>query len=128
VRFALCNTSTRETRAKIEAAAAELNYTLNTLKNQEPKRANSVGIIAPYISRWYFAKVIQGAEQVLQEAGLDLLVYNINKNDDRNRIFKDEYLRGRIDALISRRCSIERTGISINIGFEYSNGTGRNVR
>ena len=54
-----------------------------------------------YISRWYFAKVIQGAEQVLQEAGLDLLVYNINKNDDRNRIFKDEYLRGRIDALIS---------------------------
>ena len=90
-----------ETRAKIEAAAAKLNYTLNTIKNQEPKRANSVGIIAPYISRWYFAKVIQGAEQVLQEAGLDLLVYNINKNEDRNRIFKDEYLRGRIDALIS---------------------------
>ena len=90
-----------ETRAKIEAAAAELNYTLNTLKNHEPKRANSVGIIAPYISRWYFAKVIQGAEQVLQEAGLDLLVYNINKSEDRNRIFKDEYLRGRIDALIS---------------------------
>jgi len=37
----------------------------------------------------------------LQEAGLDLLVYNINKSEDRNRIFKDEYLRGRIDALIS---------------------------
>jgi DNA-binding LacI/PurR family transcriptional regulator len=90
-----------ETRAKIEAAAEKLNYTLNTVNKQEPKRANSVGIIAPYISRWYFAKVIQGAEQVLQEAGLDLLVYNINKNEDRNRIFKDEYLRGRIDALIS---------------------------
>ena len=90
-----------ETRAKIEAAAKKLNYKLNTGKNTEPKRANSVGIIAPYISRWYFAKVIQGAEQALQEAGLDLLVYNINQNNDRNRIFKDEYLRGRVDALIS---------------------------
>ena len=101
-----------ETRAKIEAAAAKLNYTLNTVKNQEPKRANSVGIIAPYISRWYFAKVIQGAEQVLQEAGLDLLVYNINKSEDRNRIFKDEYLRGRIDALISISVPLNEQDIS----------------
>ena len=42
-----------------------------------------------------------GAEHALSEAGIDLLVYNINQNEDRNRIFKDEYLKGRIDALIS---------------------------
>ena len=90
-----------ETRAKIIAAAEKLNYTLNTSKHSEQRGANTVGIIAPYISRWYFAKVIQGAEHALSEAGIDLLVYNINQNEDRNRIFKDEYLKGRIDALIS---------------------------
>ena len=89
-----------ETRAKIIAAAEKLNYTLNTSKHSELRRASTVGIIAPYISRWYFAKVIQGAEHALSEAGIDLLVYNINQNEDRNRIFKDEYLKGRIDALI----------------------------
>ena len=102
-----------ETRAKIEAAAKKLNYKLNTGKNTEPKRANSVGIIAPYISRWYFAKVIQGAEQALQEAGLDLLVYNINQNNDRNRIFKDEYLRGRIDALINTAGVVGPTNVKV---------------
>lgn len=90
-----------DTRAKIVAAAEKLNYTLNTFKQLEQRRASTVGIIAPYISRWYFAKVIQGAEHALSEAGIDLLVYNINQNEDRNRIFKDEYLKGRIDALIS---------------------------
>ena len=90
-----------ETRTKILAAAEKLNYTLTTLKNLDQKRANTVGVIAPYISRWYFAKVIQGAEHALSEAGFDLLVYNINQNEDRNRIFKNEYLKGRIDALIS---------------------------
>lgn len=91
----------KETRAKIIAAADKLNYKPSSFKNYEPKRANSVGIIAPYLSRWYFAQVIQGAEQALSEAGLDLLVYNISQNEDRHRIFKEEYLRGRIDALIS---------------------------
>ena len=98
-----------ETRAKIFAAAEKLNYTLNTFKSHEPKRANSIGIIAPYLSRWYFAKVIQGAEQALSEAGLDLLVYNINQNEDRHRIFQDEYLRGRIDALISISLPLNET-------------------
>lgn len=90
-----------ETRTKIIAAAEKLNYRLSNFKTTEPRRANSVGVIAPFLSRWYFAKVIQGAEQALSEAGLDLLVYNINQIEDRNRIFKEEYLKGRVDALIS---------------------------
>ncbi len=90
-----------DTRAKILSAAEKLNYRINSSKVHEPRRANSVGVIAPFLSRWYFAKVIQGAEQALSEAGLDLLVYNINQIEDRDRVFKEEYLKGRIDALIS---------------------------
>ena len=65
------------TRAKIIAAAEKLSYPLTPSKaNTASGRTNSVGVVAPYISRWYFSQVISGAEQALREAGLDLLLYN----------------------------------------------------
>ena len=56
-----------QTRAKIEAAAVKLNYSLTGEGDRiRPGRTNSVGVVAPYISRWYFAQVINGAEQALR--------------------------------------------------------------
>ena len=55
-----------ETRKKIVEAAENLGYPITTDSgNGAPQRTNSVGIVAPYISRWYFAQVISGAEQAL---------------------------------------------------------------
>jgi DNA-binding LacI/PurR family transcriptional regulator len=56
--------------------------------------------VAPYISRWYFAQVINGAEQALREAGLDLLLYNFSQMKGRERLFQHQLLKGRVDALI----------------------------
>ena len=89
------------TRAKILAAAEKLNYPLNHSQSRNNfGRTNSIGIVAPYISRWYFAQVISGAEQALREAGLDLLLYNFSEVDARQRIFQHKQLRGKVDALI----------------------------
>jgi DNA-binding LacI/PurR family transcriptional regulator len=63
-------------------------------------RTNSVGVVAPYISRWYFSQVISGAEQALREAGLDLLLYNFSQMKGRERLFQHQLLKGRVDALI----------------------------
>ena len=64
------------TRSKILAAAEKLNYPLTPIKgNTASGRTNSVGVVAPYISRWYFSQVISGAEQALREAGLDPVSY-----------------------------------------------------
>ena len=58
------------TRAKIMAAAKKLDYPVIPIPGRNNLgRTNSVGIVAPYISRWYFAQVISGAEQALREAG-----------------------------------------------------------
>jgi DNA-binding LacI/PurR family transcriptional regulator len=90
-----------ETRKKIIEAAEKLGYPINGPADASTKpRTNSVGIVAPYISRWYFAQVISGAEQALREAGLDLLLYNFSQMKGRERLFQHQLLKGRVDALI----------------------------
>ena len=90
-----------QTRAKIIAAAEKLNYPLTPAKSTSHNgRTNSVGVVAPYISRWYFSQVISGAEQALREAGLDLLLYNFSQMKGRERLFQHQLLKGRVDALI----------------------------
>ncbi|MEY3710420.1 MAG: hypothetical protein RLZZ99_241, partial [Actinomycetota bacterium] len=90
-----------ETRRRIIDAAEKLNY---AIPQQQAKaifaKTNSVGVVAPYISRWYFAQVISGAEQALREAGLDLLLYNFSQMKGRERLFQHQLLKGRVDALI----------------------------
>jgi len=76
-----------ETRSKILDAAEKLNYPIPQGSAKSIYgRTNSVGVVAPYISRWYFAQVISGAEQALREAGLDLLLYNFSQMKGRERL------------------------------------------
>ena len=90
-----------ETRQKILLAAEKLNYSIPQSSARSIfGRTNSVGVVAPYISRWYFAQVINGAEQALREAGLDLLLYNFSQMKGRERLFQHQLLKGRVDALI----------------------------
>ena len=90
------------TRAKIVAAAMELNYPLrpDLIPHNLIKRTNRIGVIAPYISRWFFSQAINGVEQSLREVGIDLLLYNFSQVDARQRIFQQKQLRGKVDALI----------------------------
>ena len=90
-----------ETRNKILDAAEKLNYAIPQASAKSIfGRTNSVGVVAPYISRWYFAQVINGAEQALREAGLDLLLYNFSQMKGRERLFQHQLLKGRVDALV----------------------------
>lgn len=89
------------TRAKIITAAQKLNYPIKLLADEvNSGRTNSVGVVAPYISRWYFAQVLSGAEQALREAGFDLMLYNFSHLKSRERIFEHQFLKSRVDALI----------------------------
>jgi len=78
-----------------------------------------VGVVAPYISRWYFSQVISGAEQALREAGLDLLLYNFSQMKGRERLFQHQLLKGRVDALIviSLPPTVEEFDSMISLGI-----------
>ena len=91
-----------KTRAKIVQAAVELDYPLRAdlAPKGKDNRTNVVGVIAPYISRWYFAQAIAGVEQALREAGMDLLLFNLSQTDARQRVFQHKQFIGKVDALI----------------------------
>lgn len=91
-----------KTRKKIVDAAIALDYPLrpDLLPREVRKKSNVVGVITPYISRWYFAQSINGIEQSLREAGIDLMLFNFSQVDARQRIFQKKQLREKVDALI----------------------------
>jgi LacI family repressor for deo operon, udp, cdd, tsx, nupC, and nupG len=90
------------TRKKIIEAAQLLDYPVrpDLLPQSASTRTNTIGVIAPFISRWYFSQTLAGIEQALREAGIDLLLYNFAQVDARQRIFQQRKLVGKVDGLI----------------------------
>ena len=96
----LPNVSER-TRARVERAAAELGYVVSPHASRLASgRTGTVGVVVPYVTRWFFAQVVTGAEAVLREAGLDLLLYNLGDELGRERFFDTVPLRRRVDAVL----------------------------
>jgi DNA-binding LacI/PurR family transcriptional regulator len=91
-----------KTRKKIVEAAQSLGYPLRAdlLPRTAAEQTNSIGVIAPFLSRWYFAQALAGVEQALREAGMDLLLYNFAQVDARQRVFQQKKLIGKVDGLI----------------------------
>ncbi len=90
------------TRKKIIEAAQLLDYPIrpDLLPPSATTRTNTIGVIAPFISRWYFSQALAGVEQALREAGMDLLLYNFAQVDARQRVFQQKKLVGKVDGLI----------------------------
>jgi LacI family repressor for deo operon, udp, cdd, tsx, nupC, and nupG len=90
------------TRKKIIEAAQLLDYPIrpDLLPASAKVRTNTIGVIAPFISRWYFSQALAGIEQALREAGMDLLLYNLAQVDARQRVFQQRKLVGKVDGLI----------------------------
>ncbi|MFJ1768370.1 LacI family DNA-binding transcriptional regulator [Amycolatopsis sp. NPDC088138] len=89
------------TRARVLAAAAELGYAVSPAASSlATGRTGTVGVIVPYVDRWYFSRIISGVERVLREAGISLLLYNLGDDAGRARFFADLPLRRRVDAVL----------------------------
>ena len=88
-----------KTRAKIVEAAELLGYPIDVPTNKTAK-TNTVGVISPFVLRWYFSQAIGGVEQALREAGMDVLLYNFTRANGREKIFTSLNLKERVDALI----------------------------
>ncbi len=64
------------TREAVERAATALGYTPSPWATAlTTGRTNAVAVIAPWVSRWFFSAVIEGAQDVLTRQGLDLMLY-----------------------------------------------------
>ncbi|MEN9739914.1 MAG: hypothetical protein RLZ72_180 [Actinomycetota bacterium] len=91
------------TRNKVRTVAAQLGYVASaTAASLASGRSSNIGILTPYIDRWFFAEVIRGAQEELASHGYDVTLYNLGSEPaQRARMLDDFIHRGRVDAFIA---------------------------
>ena len=63
---------------------------------------SNVGVVTPFINRWFFAEVLEGIESALIAAGYDLTLYRLSADaEQRRRVFDYFLVRKRVDAVIA---------------------------
>jgi LacI family repressor for deo operon, udp, cdd, tsx, nupC, and nupG len=69
------------TRATVEKAAEALGYVASpSAAALTTGRTSAIGVMAPWISRWFFSAVIEGAQEVVAEQGYHTLLYPLGAN------------------------------------------------
>ncbi len=89
------------TRLRVLDAATALSYVASAAASRLASgHTGTVGVVVPHVTRWFFAQAVAGAEQVLREAGFDVLLYNLGGRDGRERFLAAMPLRRRVDAVL----------------------------
>ena len=92
-----------QTRSRVLEAAASLGYVASTTAvSLATGRTRNVGVVMPYLSRWFFAEVLEGIQDALLRHGYDLTLYDARPGTaGRARVFDDFLARKRFDGLIA---------------------------
>ncbi|WP_104163928.1 LacI family DNA-binding transcriptional regulator [Cryobacterium sp. N22] len=92
-----------ETRRKVVAAAAMIGYVASpNAASLVTGRTQSIGVIIPFISRWFFSEILESLEQSLLAEGYDMTLYNLPAHSaERERVFDFFLARKRFDGVIS---------------------------
>jgi DNA-binding LacI/PurR family transcriptional regulator len=89
------------TRDRVLAAAADLDYVASPFAARLASgRTATVGLVVPFVNRWFFAEVIATIEMALRRADFDLLLYNLGDEDGRSRFFDVMPMRKRVDGVL----------------------------
>ncbi|MCI1662800.1 MAG: LacI family transcriptional regulator [Actinomyces sp.] len=89
------------TRARVEEAARELDYVANpSAVRLVNGRTDAIGLVVPFVTRWFFAQAVTGAEDVIRGADHDLLLYNLGGPDGRQRFFERMPLRNHVAGVL----------------------------
>jgi len=91
------------TRERVKDAALQLGYVVSSSASSlATGRSKNVGVVIPFLNRWFYSSVLEGAEQALLGHGYDLTLYNLSGGgDERRSVFEHFLLRKRVDAVIA---------------------------
>lgn len=91
-----------ETRSRVLEAAARLGYVASPNASRlAGGKSRAVAVVVPRITRWFFATVVEAAEETLHQAGYDLLLYNLGGRERaRRQLFQAGALHKRVDAMM----------------------------
>jgi DNA-binding LacI/PurR family transcriptional regulator len=92
-----------DTRRRVEDAASEIGYIASPdAASLVTGRTMNVGVVIPFVNRWFFGEILEGIERSLLRAGYDLTLYNLSEHGpSRARVFDFFLARKRVDAVIA---------------------------
>lgn len=91
------------TRERVKTAALELGYVVSSnASSLATGRTKNIGVVVPFLTRWFYSSVVDGAERALLGHGYDLTLYNLSGGgEERRSVFEHFLLRKRVDAVIA---------------------------
>lgn len=91
------------TRDRVREAADALGYVVSSsASGLATGRTRNVGVVIPFLNRWFYGAVVEGAESALLAQGYDLTLYNLGGSaEERRSVFEHFLLRKRVDAVIA---------------------------
>jgi DNA-binding LacI/PurR family transcriptional regulator len=97
-------------RARVQQAAQELGFVVSYhASSLASGRSRNIGVVLPYVDRWYFSTVLEGVAGALMEAGYDLSLYNFEGDRYRETVLTDFLLRKRLDAAVAVSLHLDPT-------------------
>ncbi|MDT0156043.1 LacI family DNA-binding transcriptional regulator [Microbacterium sp. ARD32] len=108
-------------RERVHSAAESLGYVVSSRASSLASgRTRNVGVIVPYLDRWFFSTVLSGATSALMRAGYDITLYNITADAAvRHEVFSTFLRRQRVDAVVavSIELDADETGQLLDLGL-----------
>ncbi|MDR7130769.1 LacI family transcriptional regulator [Algoriphagus sp. 4150] len=89
------------TKKKVISMAEKLNYHANPFaRSLRENKSKTIAVIIPERINNFFAQVMDGIEEIAQEQGYHLLIYNTHEDLERERKIVNLLLNGRADAIV----------------------------
>ena len=91
-----------ETRAKVLQVAEQLQYVASpTAASLASGRTRVVGVVAPFLTRWFFATLLSGIEKSLREHGHHVVLFDLEAEPLGRRMrLTQSMLWKRVDGII----------------------------
>lgn len=103
-----------KTREAVERAASSLGYSPSPWATAlTTGRTNTIAVIAPWVSRWFFSAVIEGAQEVLAEHGYDLMLYPLGVQGEVDA----QTLSKRVDGVLALNVPLAQRSVGNLGGF-----------
>lgn len=92
----------KKTKEAVRQLAAKYNYNPNTIAASLFKKSTqTIGVIVPILSHYFFSTVIAGIEDTAYKAGYKVIICQSNESYDREVIVTKTLLSARVDGVIA---------------------------
>ncbi|MCM4154836.1 LacI family DNA-binding transcriptional regulator [Gramella sp. AN32] len=91
----------KKTKEKVFNKAKELGYKPNLLaSNLRKNRSNTIGVVVPRISRYFFSTIIAGIEEVAFKEGFNVVISQSLEQVKREKKIMDNFVSNRVDGVL----------------------------